>query len=370
MKLRLLSIAFLFGVLGTGLTWLTLQPVVYGLVKALGHGAPARETAAHLRTLLPLVLCADALVLVGVTYFMLYLTIERPLAVAQRSVEQLERLDLDSPFVSSGGPVLARFQGSLRRATEGLREQQALTRARLLELQRSNDRLSAAQTELVASERLATVGKLAAGVAHEVGNPLSGILGYVSLVRGRMKDQPDLDEYLSLVENEVSRIDRIVRQLLELGRPSQPRMQPVLLLGLAQTCVQLVRGGPDFEHVEASVDLESQLLVRADPGPLSQVFLNLLLNAAQAMGGRGSLRVHARVEGERVRVLVDDTGPGIAASALPQLFEPFFTTRSAGKGTGLGLSVSDHLVRSMGGELHAENREQGGARFVVSLQRG
>jgi signal transduction histidine kinase len=133
-------------------------------------------------------------------------------------------------------------------------------------------------------------------------------------------------------------------------------------------CVKLVGAGPDFAQVRVEVDIAPQSLVLGEPGPLSQVLINLLMNAAQAQNGRGEIRVEGRQSGRELLVEVTDRGPGIAEGHLDRLFEPFFTTKGAGKGTGLGLSVSRHLVERMGGRLSAENAQGGGSRFTITLQ--
>jgi signal transduction histidine kinase len=135
---------------------------------------------------------------------------------------------------------------------------------------------------------------------------------------------------------------------------------------VVETCVRLVRAAPELAGVHVELGLEPGLLARADPGPLSQIIINLLLNAAQAMGGQGSVRVRAHREGDEARLVVEDTGPGIPADVMPRLFEPFFTTKGR-EGTGLGLAVSLRLAQVMGGRLLAENAAGGGARFTVSL---
>lgn len=370
MKLRIASVAFLLGSLATGLIWLTLQPLLLWLL-GVGYqlaqpGTPEAVLVERVRGLLPLVLGLDLVALTILIYAVLYLTVGRPLRATEAAVEQLGRLELDLQPVSQGGPLLSRVQGALNRMAAALRQEQALTRAQLEELRRTNERLAQTQTELVSAERLATVGRLAAGVAHEVGNPLAGILGYLSLAHMRATS-PELREYLERIDHEVQRIDRIVRGLLDLGRPATGSRGPVDVGQVTRTCVELVRAAPELGRVRVDLELEPGLLARADAGPLSQILINLLLNAAQAMGGEGSVRVSTRREGEEVCLSVEDSGPGIPPEVMPRLFEPFFTTKEAGKGTGLGLAVSLNLAQGMGGRLGAENMPGGGARFTVHL---
>jgi len=372
-KLRIAAIAFLIATLTVGLCWLSLQPVLARLLDALQRAAPpgTPEHAVWARTvrMLPLLLGAHLAAGGALVFAVLYLAVARPLGRAEGMVDQLStlRLDLDAPL-DRGGPLVSRLSGALGRLTAALRDEQATTRRQVSALQLSNQRLSRAQAELAAAERLATVGKLAAGVAHEVGNPLSGILGYLSLAQARAKGDPQLADFLQRIDAEVQRIDQIVRGLLDLGRSGKGAgAAAVDAASVVENAVRLLGKGPDFQKVAVALELPRDAAVRAESGALAQVVINLLLNAAQAMGGDGRIVVRGERSDGKLRLHVEDTGPGIAADALPHLFEPFFTTKEAGQGSGLGLAISRHLVESMGGALEAGNRPEGGARFTVTL---
>src|SRR5216684_9094138 len=369
MKLRIASIAFLFGSVSTGLTWLTLQPVIVRMMNTISRLAPGSVEAEGVeltRGFLPFYLALDMLLVTIICSVVLNLVVARPLRRMEQSIDQLGRLEMEIPFFSDAGPLVSRVQAALHRMAEALRQQQAITRQQLSELTAANERLTRAQTELVSAARLATVGELAAGVAHEIGNPLAGILGYLSIAKGKGGQTPQLRECLESIDSEVHRIDRIVRGLLDLGRPPQGIPGPVDVTQLVETCVRLVSAGPDFRQVEVQLLLEPGTIGRAEPGPLSQVLINLLLNAAQAIHGAGNVVVRSSRSGPWVLVQVEDSGSGIAPGVLPRLFEPFFSTKGI-KGCGLGLAVSLHLVSAMGGQLTADNLPKGGARFTVSL---
>ena len=370
MKWRIVSVAFLLGSLSTGLTWLSLQPVLIWLLEAVRRLAPQESADAvaltRLQGLLPLVLGLDLVALTMLAYAVLELTVGRPLRSTEAAVEQFGRLDLDVELVpSQGGPLMSRMLRALRRMAEALRSEQRLTQAQVESLREANARLARTQTELVAAERLAMVGRLAAGVAHEVGNPLAGILGYLSLARTRTT-APEVSDYLERIDHEVQRIDRIIRGLLDLGRPGTPALRPVDVGSVVDTCVQLVQAAPELAGVSVELALEPGVVAQADAGPLSQIVINLLLNAAQAMCGEGTVLVAARLSEGEVRIVVQDNGPGISADVMPHLFEPFVTTKGR-QGTGLGLAVSLRLAQVMGGRLTAENVPSGGARFSVHL---
>lgn len=361
MKGRLAGVALLLGLLATGITWLSVQPILARLL------TPAHPLTSGLRAALPGLVLMDWIVTSLIFFGVMYLVVARPLQLAEGSIDRLGRLELDAPLPAGTSPLFDHVQTALRRTAEALRGERELTRAQVEELRKVNDTLAQAQTELISAERLATVGRLAAGIAHEVGNPLSGILGYLSLIRSRAAGSPKILECIDPIEREVQRIGGIVRGLLDLGRPSTQKPEPVELGPLIESIVRLAASGAEMEAVRVSVEVPPGLVAITSQGPLSQVLLNLLLNAAQAMEGNGQVEVRASREGAEIRVTVEDAGPGIAADVLPRLFEPFFTTKGAGKGTGLGLAVSSHLVSSMNGRLAAENRPSGGARFTVTL---
>jgi two-component system, NtrC family, sensor kinase len=374
MKFRLAAIVFLVAVLATGLTSLSFQPVLAGLMEALrragGPGSAPALVRAGAREALPLLLGLDLLLVGLFAYAVLWLAVARPVQRLEAEMAQLERLDLQLGPRGSGGPLLSRVEASLRRTASALQAERSVTQKQLEDLKLANKQFTRAQEELVAAERLATVGRLAAGVAHEVGNPLSGILGYLSLLRSPTGQSGETREYVDRIETEVHRINGIVRGLLDLGRPTRPTLAPMEVAPVVETSVRLLAAGPDFQGVQVRVDVPPGLTVLADAGSLSQVLINLLLNAAQAMDGRGTVRLEAQAESASlVRIAVLDTGPGIAAEVRPRLFEPFFTTKPGGKGTGLGLAVSQSLVRAMSGTLDVSDAPGWGSCFSVRLPR-
>jgi signal transduction histidine kinase len=368
LKLRVASIAFLLAVVSTGASWLSLQPSLAALLEFAQREAPlkALTLVTRVRLLLPFTL---GIVLVAVTalgFVIIHFTVGRPLERTERAIDRLSRLELDVSL-DSGGPLLSRLQRALVRMAEAVQTERAITAQRVEELRHANEQLVRAQAELLASDRLATVGKLAAGVAHEVGNPLSGILGYLSVIQSRAKDKPELGEIVGLIESEVQRIDGIVRQLLDLGRPSRGKPTAIDVGATVASCVKLLSKGNELAQVTVEQQLEPGLVVLAESGPLSQVLINLVLNGAQAMGGKGALLIRARRETGVGLIEVKDSGPGFPPHVKAHLFEPFFTTKGAGKGTGLGLVVSQHLMTSMGGKLKADNAPEGGALFTLEL---
>lgn len=320
-----------------------------------------------------LVVAVDALVVLLVGALILFRWVGRPL---DRLLDAAARLGHDGPLPplgppgEQGVPSLARAALAFERTAAALAEERDQLAAKVRELQASNRRLAEAREGLLRQERLATVGRLAAGVAHEVGNPLGAITGYAELARVKHGDAGGpLDDYLARISTEAARIDAIVRGLLDFARPSALDLAPVSVAAALDAAARLARMQGRFRDVELVVDLPAGLPpVLADERRLVQVFLNLLLNAGDAMHGGGAVRVAGRAAGGEVAVEVEDSGPGIPPSILPRVFDPFFTTKDPGEGTGLGLAVCHGIMESFGGSIEAGQAPGGGARLTVRLR--
>jgi C4-dicarboxylate-specific signal transduction histidine kinase len=250
----------------------------------------------------------------------------------------------------------------------------ALDNARLYsELARQLEELKSAHAQLVHAEKLSAVGELASGVAHEINNPLTTILGQVYL----LLDHAGIDEYvrqkLSIVGEETSRAARIVQNLLLFARRYTPERRPCTLADQVRRVLDLKAYQLEQDKVNIVTDFRPVRPVWADENQIQQVLLNLVQNAHQAMAkrpGERVLTVRVTSDGSRAMIEVLDTGSGIPRDVLPKIFDPFFTTKPPGEGSGLGLSVSYGIVTEHGGTLRAENRAEGGTRFVVELPFG
>jgi two-component system, NtrC family, sensor kinase len=277
-------------------------------------------------------------------------------------------------------------------------------------LDETNQLLTEARDLMIKTEKMASVGRLGAGIAHEVGNPLSAILGYLGLLARRVEG-PSRELVLN-AEREAKRIDRIVRGLLDYARPREAAVQEVDAASVIVDTIDLVRTQGHFSHTDITVDVEGPLVVEVDPYQLQQVLVNLLVNAADAVAEQREpcITVTARKRaarpapphrparrkgdpagvdyshrrrlarparfrtgdpdsetGDVMTIDVVDNGSGLPQEILDQIFEPFVTTKEPGKGTGLGLALCVRLIEGMGGTVSAANGEAGGAIFTVAL---
>ena len=238
------------------------------------------------------------------------------------------------------------------------------------ELKGTNDMLERAQNELVVREKMSTIGRMSAGIAHEVGNPLSAIIGYSDLLKEAEEWGALEQELVSHIGRETRRIDRLIRDLLGFARPVQST-EPSFPNEAVLEALEFVRLQARFKGMQVELELDDTLdLVPLSQSHLVQVLINLLLNAADACERQGTISIFSFWEdAERTRMLIEvvDDGPGVAEEICPRLFEPFATTKDPGKGVGLGLAFSHRLVASVGGVLQLGPEQDEGTCFQIIL---
>jgi len=225
------------------------------------------------------------------------------------------------------------------------------------------------QRQLAQADKLASVGRLAAGIAHEINNPLTGVLSYASLLRKRLEGNTEVCEDLDVIVRETVRCRGIIRGLLDFARPAAPARKPMDLDEVVRRAVSVVVTQLSLHHVDLHLDLASDLpAVLADANQIQQVVVNLLLNAADAIGTEGgNIRATTRRgPSASIELLIEDSGCGIPPEDLPRIFEPFFTTKG-NHGTGLGLAVSWGIVEAHGGSLEAQSQPGQGSQFTLRL---
>lgn len=223
------------------------------------------------------------------------------------------------------------------------------------------------QAQVDQSEKLAVIGQLAAGVAHEIGNPLTSISALVQIMQRRSKDE-FISEQLSIVKENIDRISRIVRELVDFSRPPSYEVQLHDITDVIRTAVGIVKYDKRVKKVKFETDLKSGLpVVEIAPDQILQVFVNILINALDAMEGNGILKVKSSYDDDFVYVDIEDNGCGMDAKVVDQIFDPFFTTKEVGKGTGLGLSVSYGIIHKFNGKIKVSSVPNIGSIFTIIL---
>ena len=358
----------------------------------------------------------DAIVLIVFGSFLLSRVLVKPLKDLVRLTQKISEGDFNQKIEVTSKNEIGQLIGSFNRMLDKLGENQESLENYLTSLESTNKKLVQAQEELTRTEKLASIGRFAAGVAHEVGNPLGAILGYTSILEKEGTDREESRDYLKRIEKEIERINRIVRELLDFARPSKIEIQEVDMNKVIESTLSLLSYQKGFKNIETRLDLQNPLpMVKGDDSQLSQVMINIILNAVDAMPNGGILRIlteevvaeqpvtdrFQRLHGPRrrrgdpmesdysrmrkldllssmmtkfsggdrlVRIRISDTGTGIKKEDLDRIFDPFFTTKAPDKGTGLGLSISLRIVESLGGEIKVESEVGKGSTFELLFQ--
>jgi two-component system NtrC family sensor kinase len=226
------------------------------------------------------------------------------------------------------------------------------------------------QEKLARSDRLATIGQLAAGVAHEINNPLGSILLFSRLIMQQVPPEGKVRENLERIEKETKRCHSIVQSLLDFARQHEPKVEPIDIHKLLDSTLRLFENQYLFHNIEVVRHYALNLpLIRADQSQLQQVAMNIIINAADAMNGKGRLTIETCESAEegQIEISITDTGTGIPAEIMNRIFDPFFTTKGVGHGTGLGLSVSYGIIQRHNGDISVSSAPGVGSTFTITL---
>lgn len=367
---------------GSGDELLLIQPVRRGrgaLAAVVNLGVTTAELGRLARPVL-IYLLTSGFLLLGFGYIALTRLIVRPLELLTQATEQVAAGRVDVSVPVGGGREIASAATAFNTMTKRIRAQKERLEAQVGELERTTKELCSTQEQLVRSAKLASVGTLAAGVAHEVGNPVSAIMGLSEVLSegGDDLEAEERQEYQQRIQSEAERVNRIIRDLLEYARSTPEEMSgPTSVADAAEAAVGLMSPQKQFRLIDVQLVVEEDLpAVDIGMDPLTQVLLNLLLNAADAVSGEGLVVVRAKYLSETelpkrpgaeaaVQIDVSDSGPGVPEEELEKIFEPFFTTKDPGKGTGLGLAMCESIVSRAGGIVTAKNNAERG--LTISL---
>lgn len=349
---------------------LVFTPDADGGVATVSRVDPVTTKATALAGITGFYMGASAIALLVFAYFGLTRWIVRPIlsldTAAEKVIEGARHLDP----IERAPPELVTLSRSLSAMTARIRGEEEALRRKIEEVESTTDELRAAQASLVRSERLATVGRLSAGLAHEIGNPLSAVVGLCDLAQDDSSTEAERRDYIARIKREAERIHRVITDLLTYARPVRPSTEN--RSGSVADAVEQVRALLEPQKALADLTLKFEVdgrlpAVPLPDGELVQIVLNLVMNAADASGQQGQILVKATRGGQGVLLSVEDNGPGVADEVKDSLFEPFVTTKDIGRGTGLGLSVSRGLLESAGATISLDLAYTSGARFVIDL---
>jgi two-component system NtrC family sensor kinase len=234
-------------------------------------------------------------------------------------------------------------------------------------LQKAHSELKRAQKSLVRAEKMASIGTLTAGLAHEISNPLAGLKNCLFRIKKRPSETV-INRYFGLMVQAIQKIERVVFGLLDFSRQDAFQFKPFLLHKSIDRALSLAGYRIEMNRIDVIRKYDERLkLIQGDSQQIEQVVINLVLNAIDAMPLEGKLFISTALDDSTVNIEIEDTGDGIAAENIEKIFEPFYTTKEPGKGTGLGLSVSYHIVKEHGGDISVESQEKRGTKFVIKL---
>ena len=332
------------------------------LVALFDASVPVSIALVEVARMTPFVLLG-ALGCAGVLVILVARQLLPPLAALRRAAEETQAGTTDVLGGTAPNEILDVAQ-QFRRTVQQLNEEREV-----IEAQR--DELARMQQNLVRASKLASVGRLAAGIAHEIGNPLAAVRGYLSLLKSGLPAE-QTDDVLERSRAELVRIHETIQKLLTYSRTGEERPAapgPFEVQGVVNEAMGLARGHPDLHGVEIDPAFEGVHRAHGHPGQLHQVLVNLLLNAGHALSKQNDGRIRIEIEQSESTVVLSviDNGSGIPDDLKEVIFDPFYTTKDPGKGTGLGLAVSRSLMEAMGGDLTVEDPPEGGAAFRVVL---
>jgi hypothetical protein len=349
----------------------------------------------------------DFFLLLAIGSYLLSRIVVVPIRKLLTATERIAAGEYSHTVPVPGGAEIAELAESFNAMLAALRSKQEEAEAYMKSLEKANSDLQAAREETIRTEKLASIGLLAAGMAHEIGTPLAAIIGYSGILHDELEGDAPKADYLRRIEQESARIDRIVRDLLNYARPTTAEYEEVNVAALLTDTLDMLERQGIFKRIKTSLEVEENIPhLFVDRNQLLQVLINLIVNARDAMPNGGEIAVRAYAGEMRmspvrsshsppyitmgrrkedfqgafrasflsgrsftncVKIDILDSGTGINEQYMGKIFDPFFTTKEPGKGTGLGLSISARIIDAFGGRITVESAKGKGSRFVIWL---
>jgi len=342
--------------------------------KAVGYAglllslAPEKARLNRSRQMLMAYFVLDFILLLGLGSFALSRIVVNPINRLLTATEKITGGQYGQRLNVSGSAELARLAVAFNEMASALRAKDRQVAEQMTALEKASSDLLLSREETLRTEKMASIGLLAAGMAHEIGTPLASIMGYAELSAGEQPDNAAIQDYARRITDDCSRIDRIVRGLLDFSRPRTPGGENADVRNVVLSTVDLMtqQGAFNLLNLRMEID-EGMLLAKCDQHQLQQVVINLLLNSRDATPSGGTITVRAAQETDQIRLDIIDSGTGISAADMKHIFDPFFTTKEPGKGTGLGLAISARIVEGFGGRITVTSEIGEGSCFSVWL---
>jgi len=362
---------------------LTKDDQTIGAMSVVHTFEPAYQDLRHSQKFVALYLIINIIILTFIGFQRLFKIFLEPIERLAKRAEEYQ--DTDESFfpVRKQDNELHILSKSLNNMTQRITEDKLKLKTAVKALEKSNVELQKAQAEIIRAEKLASLGRLSSGIAHEIGNPIGIIMGYLELLKQDDIDSRDKVEYINRTEKELQRMDTVIRQMLNLSRQSDAGSEVACIHTIVNDIAEVLKVQPLMANIDIELNLAAENdRVNADPNQLHQVFLNLAINAADAIAAdrkkeSGHLEISSCLQGMQssspndtlgnIEIHFRDDGPGINPNVLENIFDPFFTTKDPGKGTGLGLYVCFMIIDALGGSIRARNRDKGGAEVSITL---
>jgi hypothetical protein len=344
-----------------------------GFLKAAFSLHDAQQSVKSSFKMMLLYILFDAVIMLAFGTFLLSRYLVKPVKKLIRLTEDISEGNLDGTLLSlSDRNEFGKLSTSLKDMSKKLIQEKAKIEQQYHALEEKNLQLQQAHKEILQTEKLASVGSLAAGIAHEVGNPVGIILGCIHLLRSNDIDDKKRTDFLNRMESATERVNSIIRELLDYAQPSSQEIQEIILNDIIKDTYSLVSYKKEFSNIDPVFHLAEDIpQLYADEKQIRQLIVNLVLNAGDAMpdGGRLTFTTGLDRSGKEDKILftISDTGQGITVEKQNQIFDPFFTTKQQGKGTGLGLSNVQRIVESAGGHISVSSRLGEGTTFTITL---
>ncbi len=350
-------------------------PVMAG-TQVLGYltiGFPAAQTNERISSAARMILIyimIDGVIIFFFGIFLLSRYVVRPVQRLSQEMQTLAGGVLPRVQEPESGNEIGTLASTLKALYSELMQEQHNTASQLAEITAKNRQLEQARHEILQSEKMASVGRLAAGVAHEIGNPAGIVTGYIHMLKEGNISEDQRDDFLARMEHEVDRISATIRELLDFAQPSTKEAAPVQLNDIINDCRALFSYQRDMSNCTIVFEPEDELpRIYANASLLRQLMVNLILNARDAMSDNGTIHISTRLiaDDNKIEFTIDDTGCGILPEHQDLIFDPFFTTKDPGQGTGLGLSNAHRIVEIHEGVITVISEPDQGTRFTITF---